>query len=117
VVLCYFRRPVRMAVKDRTAQIQFGHYHYTKVPQTIATEIREDFYVLFTPLSSSKIQTMRDGKILFEGELRPGMLRLASPGESVEVSLKSRLRNIQLVIPGAIARRALRRAGYAWHAK
>jgi AraC family transcriptional regulator len=98
-------------------QIQCKQFHFARVPQTITSEIRDDFYVLLTPLSQGKVAVSSNGRVLFDGELRPGMLRLVAPGESTQVTLKSQLRNIALVIPGASARKALRRAGYAWHAK
>jgi AraC-like DNA-binding protein len=108
---------VRTTLRKRSTQIHCKQFDHTKVPQTITSKIVDDVYVLLTPLSPGKVAVSRNGSVLFDGDLQPGMLRLIAPGESTQVTLKSQLRNIALVIPGASARRALRRAGYAWRAK
>jgi AraC-like DNA-binding protein len=102
---------------SRAHQIQCSYRRYANVPRVIERVSHDDFYTLYTPLSRASLRVCRDNHVLFEGEVRPGMLRLAVPGECLQVAVQSQLRHIELVIPGANVRHALRRAGYQWRSK
>jgi AraC family transcriptional regulator len=106
-----------MALQEGSIQVQSRRIRRSKVQRIFHREISDDFYILFTPLSTAKVRVERNGTLVFEGKLRPGMMRLAAPGEKFQLALKSEFRHIELTIPGPSARRALRKAGYTWHRK
>ena len=64
-------------------------------------ENSEDKYVLLAPLCRGNYKREFNKQVIFDGEFRPGMLRLLAPGESVTVTKRSRLEEIVIEIPGA----------------
>ena len=73
-------------------------------PRETFNQIQEDTYLLVTPLCRGSARVETDGSVLYDGDIRPGMLRLASPGECVRSVARSPMRAAALAIPGATLR-------------
>lgn len=71
----------------------------------IWTDSSEDVYLLSSPLGAGAAHLESDGKLLYDGMIRPGMLRLRAPGEKLYARIESPSRNLFLTIPGAEFRR------------
>jgi AraC family transcriptional regulator len=76
----------------------------------------EDVCSVLMPLSVGAARVTRNGGRLFNGILRPGMLRLSAPGERSQVVFAAPTRQLELTVPSDSIRRAFREAGYLWPA-
>lgn len=70
--------------------------------------IGDDRHALYLPLREGESKLTSDGKLLHEGRVFPGMMRLASPGEKVEGIVYTPSEAIVLHIPGAYLRSKMR---------
>jgi AraC family transcriptional regulator len=53
---------------------------------TTEAENRDDVFVISTPLSLGSARLESNGRLLYDGDVRPGMLRVMSPGERVRLT-------------------------------
>ena len=94
-----------MSSADRCNRIRFAYHSSDVFPSMSESEIKEDLYVLSSPLCRGCARIEIDGCVIHDGEVRPGMLRLASPGERVRTLVRSPSRAAVLFIPGAELRK------------
>jgi AraC family transcriptional regulator len=71
-------------------------------------------YALNMPTSHGAVRAARNGKVFFEGELRPGMMRIACPGEYAETTVLASIRYVKLSLPAEFLRRTFFDAGLRW---
>ena len=88
-------------------RIQLEHRRYDSFPVALDTVMPDDRYVLIAALKSAQCKVISGGQTVFEGESRPGMLRINEPGERVRVFLSSPAEHICITIP-AIQMRSIR---------
>lgn len=69
-------------------------------PPEVSLECNEDIYILSSPLCRGDVKLEYNGRVVHEGGVRPGMLRVMSPGERVRVTKRTRLRILNIVVPG-----------------
>lgn len=74
--------------------------HLEQTPGEFQMLIRDDRYALHLPLSAGRSRFTSDGKLLHDGRVLPGMMRLASPGEEVQGVVYTPMEAIVLHIPG-----------------
>jgi AraC family transcriptional regulator len=96
--------PHRITVED----------HQHAVSGITQTWIQEHVFALNLPLSSGAVRASRNGRVFFEGDLKPGMMRIAFPGESAETCVLSPVRYVKVGVPGEFLRRAFFQAGLRW---
>ena len=100
-----------MSSADACNRIRFVYHSSEVFPSVSESEIKEDLYVLSSPLCRGRARIESDGLVLHDGEVRPGMLRLAAPGERVRTEIRSPSRAALLLIPGLGTARNFRSAG------
>jgi len=99
--------PMKATAKllDRSDSIKSVYHARKFYPHDTFSEIKEDVYVMSSPLCHGRATIISDEQILFDGEVRPGMLRIASPGERVRTIIQSPSQTAVLIIPGSRLRR------------
>ena len=85
-----------------TIQIRRRETPQGTVPQR--QEITQDFYILSAPLGWGHTKIVEGGRTLVDGEVRPGMLRVMSPGDSVMIT-GSVMKGAYAVVPGTLFRK------------
>ena len=71
---------------------------------TVNQEIGQDCYVMSSPLGWGQTKLIENGRILHDGVIRPGMMRLMSPGDRSIVTT-SVIKGAYAIVPGALFRR------------
>ena len=98
-----------MASADCSNRIRFSYVSSDEYPRRTSSEIKEDLYILSSPLCRGNAKVESDGSVLYNGEVRPGMMRLASPGERVRTTINSISRAAVLIFPGVELRQIVER--------
>lgn len=70
----------------------------------VGAEIVGDYYVAVLALRQSRVKVLCNGKPMQNGLVLPGMMRLAAPGERLEIVLDSPCEALTLSIPGPALR-------------
>lgn len=109
------RKHETMTSADHPNRIHYELLTSDVYPCEVVSEIADDFYTLHTPLGRGHAKIVSDGHVLLDGDVQPGMVRLASPGERVTVLPNSPSRRITLTIPGVEMRQLLDRLEYRHH--
>jgi AraC family transcriptional regulator len=79
------------------------------------TEVQEnhrDEFVVQLPLRHGSVRIECDGGVLFDGDVRPGLMRVLAPGERVRVVRRSAAEGVALTIPGPVFRRIADEQGF-----
>ena len=101
-----------MSSAESRNRIRFVYHSSDAFPCVGDSEITEDVYVLSSPLCRGFARIESDGLVVHDGEVRPGMLRLAAPGERVRTEIGSPSRAALLLIPGSELREIFDRQEY-----
>lgn len=91
------------------SRIQLDHRQYDGCPLDVEIETTDDKYLLIAPSRKGQCMIVRDRQVVFEGESRPGMLRITAPGEKDRVSIMSPAHHVAVTIPGTEMREILER--------
>jgi AraC family transcriptional regulator len=70
-------------------------------------EISDDHYAIHLVLCWTKLRVTRDSRVLHDGLIFPGMMRMASPGEKAEVRLFAPTKSLIVQVPGFFVRESL----------
>ena len=100
-------------MNEASTQIDCYQHHRSRA-EVVDMYWTGDRCSLFMPLAVGAARVTRGGAKLFEGALRPGMLRLTVPEERSQVVFQAPTRLVELVITGDTLRRAFQDAGYLW---
>ncbi len=100
-----------MKFLDQSNSIRFIYHAMEKYPRDTFSEITQDIYVMSSPLCHGRAKIISDGQPLHDGDVHPGMLRIASPGERVRTIVQSPSQAAVLVIPGSHLRRTFDEEG------
>lgn len=85
--------------------ITLGHFEDCRPGRReVEAEITEDYYVAVLSLRPSRVKIICNGKPLQDGLVMPGMMRLAAPGERLEMMLQDHSEALTLKIPGSALR-------------
>lgn len=85
--------------------IEFGRFEDPRPERReVAAEITGDHYVAVLTTRQSRVEVFCNGKLLQKGLVVPGMVRLAAPGERLEIVLQGRAEALTLKIPGPALR-------------
>lgn len=87
------------------SRISLQRYSQPVFPRTETAEVSDDRYVLSLPLCHGGVKLQCEGGTIYDGAVRPGMLRVASPGECLQVERRSRAEALVVSIPGPLFRR------------
>jgi hypothetical protein len=71
-------------------------------------EIVDDHYVIYLTQRPSKLSVTSDGRLLHDGPVFPGMMRLAAPGEHVRVGIFAHTQTVTVAVPGQVMRDSMR---------
>lgn len=66
----------------------------------VRAEITDDYYVAVLTTRQSRVEVVCNGKPLQTGLVVPGMMRLAAPGERLEIVLQGQAEALTIKIPG-----------------
>ena len=70
--------------------IAVGHFEDRRSGRReVGAEIVGDYYVAVLALRQSRLKVLCNGKLMQNGPIMPGMMRLAAPGERLEIVLDS----------------------------
>ncbi len=100
-----------MSAATSSHRIRFAYLASDVYPREMTSEITEDLYQLSSPLCRGNARVESDGRLLHDGDVRPGMLRLALPGERVRTVVRSVSQTALLVFPGTELRRIFEAQG------
>ena len=89
--------------------IQLYHRQYDDCPLDVEIETADDEYLLIAPSRKGQCKIVKERQIVFEGESRPGMLRMTAAGEKDRVSIMSPASHVAVTIPGVQMREILER--------
>ncbi len=89
-----------MSSADPLSRIRFVYHSSDVHPRDTYSEITEDLYILSSPLCRGDARIETDGRLVHDGDVRPGMLRVSSPGERIRTLVRSPSRAALLFIPG-----------------
>jgi len=96
-------------LKHPSAQIVAGHIENGRHGvKELDYEIVDDHYLIYLPQRPTKLAVTSDGRLLHNGPVFPGMMRLASPGEQVHVGVYAHTEAVTLAVPGAMLRDTVR---------
>ncbi len=85
--------------------ITLGHFEDGRTGRReVGAEISEDYYVAVLSVRQSRVRVVCNGKLLQNGLVMPGMMRLAGPGERLEMILHDHSEALTLRIPGGALR-------------
>ena len=79
-------------------------------------EITGDYYVAILTLRQSRVKVVCNGKLLQNGLVVPGMMRLAAPGERLEMVLQAHTEALTIKIPGPALRATVQAINKDHHA-
>jgi hypothetical protein len=68
----------------------------------------DDHYVIYLTQRPSKFSVTSDGRLLHDGPVFPGMMRLAAPGEHVRVGIFAHTQTVTVAVPGQVMRDSMR---------
>lgn len=80
------------------------------------SEVREnsgDLHILSLPLCRGATRLESEGRVLHDGEVLPGMLRITSPGETIRMHRRSAAEAMIVSIPGPLFRHVATEQGRA----
>ncbi len=86
---------------ESSNRIQLNLHRDDTVSGVILQENTEDRYILSAPLCRGNVKLECEGGVVHDGNVRPGLLRLLSPGERVQITRRSRLAALTISLPGA----------------
>ena len=86
---------------ESSSRIQLNLYRDDTASEVMSQENTEDRYILSAPLCRGNVKLEREGGLIYDGDVRPGLLRLLSPGERVKITRRSRLAALTVSFPGA----------------
>jgi len=86
---------------EKSSRIRLNIHSEDTVSGVISQENSEDRYVLSAPLCRGNVKLKCEGGVIHDGDVRPGLLRLLSPGERVQITRRSRLAALTVSFPGA----------------
>ena len=87
-----------------TGQLDDGRSGFKEIEY----EIVDDHYVLYLTQRPSTLSVTSDGRLLHDGPVFPGMMRLASPGEHVRIGIFAHTVTLTVAVPGRVMRDSLR---------
>ena len=97
---------------EKSSRIELNLYRDDTVSEVISQENTEDRYILSAPLCRGNVKLKCEGGVIHDGDVRPGLLRLLSPGERVQITRRSRLAALTVSFPGAEFRATLAANNY-----
>ena len=87
-----------------TGQLDSGRHGFKEIDY----EIVDDHYMIYLTQRPSKMSVTSDGRLLHDGPVFPGMMRLASPGEQVHLGIFAHTQTFTVAVPGRVMRDSLR---------
>ena len=90
---------------DLKLPISLHRYSQPMFPCTEIVEVSDDRFVVSIPICRGSVKLECEGGTIYDGDVRPGMLRITSPGERLRVERRSRAEAVVISIPGPVFRR------------
>lgn len=88
-----------MPIKS-SERIQLSLHTHDATSGVTFHENAEDRYVLSAALCRGSVKLECEGGLIYDGDVRPGFLRLLPPGERVKVTKRSRSATLRVSFPG-----------------
>jgi AraC family transcriptional regulator len=92
-----------MPIPSTAENIQIQRYERPQGPFELRQEVTQDSYILSSPLVWGETKLIANGRVVHDGAVRPGMLRLMSPGDSATITGTVE-KGAYAVVPGALFR-------------
>ena len=83
-----------------SGRIQFSLSRNENASGIFSHENASDNYILTAPMCQGIVTLENKSGLIYDGKVRPGMLRLLAPGERVRVTTRSRSATLLVSIPG-----------------
>lgn len=94
------------------ARIALGRVSEKGPTVVAADQVAGDVYRVQLPLCRGSVRLSSGGRTMFDGEVRPGMLRVTSPGERFRVERRTGAEALLLSVPGTLFRRVAAERDY-----
>lgn len=92
-------------VRDPHQAITLRRFSEPAFPRAEIVENVTDRFVMSLPLCCGKVRIQAEGGTIYDGAVRPGMLRITAPGERLHLERQSRAEALVVGVPGALFRR------------
>ena len=99
-------------VRDEDQAITLYRFSELAFPRADIVENGTDRFVLSLPLCRGSVRIQAEGGTIYDGAVRPGMLRITAPGERLRLERRSRAEALVVGVSGTLFRRVAAEQDY-----